>query len=324
MRVCVDGRSLVGGPGRGVGQSTAALLEAMAASFPATSFDVVVPGGRRSSQLRFGAAALTGRPRLGVGADVVLLPAPAPVAVGVPSVLWVHDRSWEHRPGDFTAYERLWHRLARPRALARSAARVLTTTSVLREDLIAAWGLEAARVAVAAPGVRSLGSLVARPREHLLFVGALEPRKGPDVLERALALARARGLRAPLVAVGEGRLGLAGAWHRGRVDDAALAELLDGALALVVPSRLEGFGLPAVEALSRGCPVVTSDLPEVREALGPGNAVYVPPGDAGALADALLAVEAEPPVVAGDALARLTWDATARVVHAALVEAAGA
>jgi glycosyltransferase involved in cell wall biosynthesis len=159
---------------------------------------------------------------------------------------------------------------------------------------------------------------------YFLFVGALEPRKAPDVLARAYGDARARGLRARLVVVGDGRLEVPGAERAGRVDDAQLSALYAGALAVVQPSHLEGFGLTAVEALAHGTPAVVTDLPPVREVLGGAAAAYVPAGDAGALADALLAVEAERPRGRPEAVAHLTWAATAAATRRVLAEAAGA
>jgi glycosyltransferase involved in cell wall biosynthesis len=324
----------VGGTGRGVAHYTSALLTALRRRFPQDDYEVVVPRSRAQSRLLFGAAALTGRPRLdrvAGGADVVWAPAPAPLAVsrGVPLVLTVHDRSWELRPADFTRYERLWHRLARPRRLARRAARVITTTEHGREDVVRAWRLDPGRVrsvplapaVVPAPGAAAPPAADGEP-PYLLFVGALEPRKAPDVLAAAYADARARGLGARLVHVGAGRLPLPGGEPAGAVDDAALSRLYAGALAVVMPSHLEGFGLPAVEALAHGTPAIVSDLPAVREVLGDAAAAYVRPGDARALADALLAVERERPRADAAAVAHLSWDATAGATRAALAEAA--
>src|SRR6186997_364942 len=148
MRIAVDGRHLAAG--RGVARYTKALLEALVQQFPQEDWRVVHRpklGGR----LLYASAALTGRPRLdrlAGGADVVWAPAPAPLAVsrGIPLVLTVHDLAWERRPSDFTAYERLWHRLARPRALAERAARVLTVSRATRDDVLAEWALDADRV----------------------------------------------------------------------------------------------------------------------------------------------------------------------------------
>jgi glycosyltransferase involved in cell wall biosynthesis len=340
-----------------VAHYTGALLEALAAEFPEDEYRVLLPRGRAAvprgvvpvrhplpARALFGAAAAAGRPTLAAllpGSDVLWAPAPAPLAVGdTPFVLTVHDRSWEQRPGDFTRYERAWHAAARPRRLARRAARVLTDTEVGREDLIRAWGLAPDRVhsiplaprrfppAEAAPRAASSG--VAAPDEVercFLFVGALEPRKAPDLLVDAFLRARSRGLDAELVVVGEGRLDPRGPGVRrvGRVED--LGALYAGALALVLPSWLEGFGLPPVEGLAAGTPAIVSDLPVFREVLGDG-ALYVPPGDAEALADALLSLERDPALrarllAAGRAkTAPLSWAETARRTRAVLAEAA--
>ena len=118
MRVGVDGRSLAG-DGRGVAQYLSGMLEAMATAAPDVELRVLTP----RSRVLHGAAALVGRPRLDrlLGdVDVVWLPAPAPVAVGrTPFALTLHDLGFLERPGDFTRYERAWHRLARVGPLAR-------------------------------------------------------------------------------------------------------------------------------------------------------------------------------------------------------------
>src|SRR5207244_10698868 len=72
----------------------------------------------------------------------------------------------------------------------------------------------------------------------------------------------------------------------GRVDEATLDALYRGAAALAVPARSEGFGLPALEAMARGCPVVASDAGALPEVVGDAG-LLVPPGDADALAGAL-------------------------------------
>jgi glycosyltransferase involved in cell wall biosynthesis len=82
------------------------------------------------------------------------MPAPAPVALSQDAVyvLTVHDLSFVHRPRDFSAYERLWHRLARLRRLGESARLVITDTEVVREQLLDEWQLGTNRVRVVPPG----------------------------------------------------------------------------------------------------------------------------------------------------------------------------
>jgi glycosyltransferase involved in cell wall biosynthesis len=290
--------------------------------------DVRIVRTRARGRALFGSAALTGEPtlaRLLGDVDVLWIPAPAPVAAGpVPYVLTVHDRSFEERPGDFTPYERVWHRLARPRALARGAARVVTDTAAVAAGLRAAWGLR--RVDVVAPGVRRPAAVAPEPGEHVVFVGALEPRKDPVAVARA---ARAAGVGARFA--GTGRLAAdvraAGGELLGRVDDARLDALLAGALALVLPSRLEGFGFPPLEAALRGTPSVVSDLPVLRETLGADGALFVAPGDEHGLAAAIRRLRDDPDLrrrLSARAAARApTWDRAAEALRTVLTEAAG-
>jgi glycosyltransferase involved in cell wall biosynthesis len=386
VRVAVDGRSLRPGAAhrRGVARYLRCLLEALAEIEPEDEYVVLMAGAedplpfgapnvrtvrsRVPGRALFGAAAVVGRPRLdrlAGGCDVAWAPAVAPLAVSepVPLVVTVHDMSFEH-PGDYTRYERLWHRLARPEKLARRATRVICPSGPVREAVLARWGLAPERVRVVrsgagkaagagsaaepgkpeaagagsaaepgkpeAAGVRAaLPAGVAPP--YILAVGALEPRKLPHVLVEAHSLARSRGLRAGLVFAGDGPL--RGELERsqaivlGHVSDEVLEALYGGALALACVSREEGFGFTPVEALTRGTPVVVADLPVFAETLGDG-ALRVPPGDAEALADALLCLERDEQlrrrlVAAGrEAVADLSWERAAREARAILAEAA--
>lgn len=338
MRVAVDARALrAGAAQRGVARYLRTLLDELAAQFPRDEFVPVTLG-------RVGNAtgSILGRPRLdrlAGGCDVVWCPAPAPVAVPAetPLVLTVHDLSFEHRPGDFSAYERVWHRVARPRRIARRAAEVITVSATVAGQVAGEWGVDPARVTpvLSGPG-RPAGP--AEPAEpgvpapYVLAVGALEPRKQPELLARAHAMAREDGLAAGLVFAGEGaaagRLDGPATAVLGRVSDARLEGLYQEALALVCCSAEEGFGFTPLEALARGCPPVVTDLPVLEEVLGAG-ALRFPGGDARALADVLLALERDPglrgnTVRAGvRAVAGLSWTRAARETHAVLSRAAG-
>jgi glycosyltransferase involved in cell wall biosynthesis len=342
MRVAVDARAL--GSGRGVARWVHGVLGALADAHPEDEWVALVPGRAPvadppagvvlvrtalPSRSLHGAAALAGRPRIAAlagGADVVWLPAPAPAAPGAPYVLSVHDRSWERRPGDFTRYERAWHAVARPRARARRAAAITAVSHAVADELVASWGVHAT---VVSPGIAPATTVTPRPGRYLLWVGALEPRKAPEVMAAAFAAARARGLDADLVVVGAGRTALGGDGVRAveSPDDSALAGLYAGALAVVTPSLLEGFGLPALEAAAHGTPAVVSDLPCFAETLGDA-ALRVPPGDAGALADALLAVAGDPALRerlgsgARTRAAAYTWAGAAAALYPLLAEAA--
>lgn len=354
LRIGVDGRHLAAG--RGVARYTAAMLGALAglgdelrvfvpgrerlALEPPAARNVTVVRHRVPSRALFGAAAVARRPALdalaGGDLDVVWLPAPAPVAVGAtPYVLTLHDLSWVHHPEWFTRYERAWHRLGRLRALATGASAVVAVSAATRADAIATWGLSPDRVRVVLSGVPDSEPPAPRPPwladRYVLAVGALEPRKHPELLVEAHALARSRGLDAELVLAGRGRL--APRLRRPGVrivedaDRPLLQRLYADALALAHPSRHEGFGFAPLEAALAGTPSVVADLPVYAETLGPAALRAAAP-DAQAWADALLRVASDRALadrLAGKAAAAaraLSWPRAARELRAALEEAA--
>ena len=334
MLVGVDARALAAR--RGVARYTRRMVEALAA-LDGVGVRALVPGPahparpvepvagveivrtRLPSRVVHLAGAIAGFPRvdtlLGDAVDVTWLPAPAPVAVGDPYVLTVHDLSWEDRPGDFTRYERLWHRAARPAAVARRARVVVCDAPAVAELVAARWGVEDVRVVE--PGVDRVDDVAPRPGAYFLYVGALEPRKGLDVLAAAWARAALSGVE--LLVAGEGREPVPGATLLGHVSDAELHALYAGAQAVVLPSFLEGFGLPPREAAAYGTPSIVSDLPTLRL---PGT-LRVPPGDVDALAEALRALPAERARLVAELRPPRAWADAARDLRAVLAEAAG-
>ena len=138
---------------------------------------------------------------------------------------------------------------------------------------------------------------------YVLWVGSLEPRKGVGVLVAAMARLARRGTATALVLAGYAgwqnsrlippgqRAQLGGSLHQlGPVPETDLQALYAGANVFAFPSFHEGFGLPVLEAMAAGAPVVASDIPAIREVAGDA-AVLVPPGDVeqwvGALEDVL-------------------------------------
>ena len=219
-------------------------------------------------------------------ADVVHHPLPALTAHGPrPQVVTVHDLAFEALPDAFDArfrrYAQLTHRLA-----ARRAAAVVVPSEATKAELEERWGVRDAIVASHGPGQR-LEVERGEPR-HLLYVGDAEPRKDVPTLLEAYARDRGRTPEPlPLVLAGRGhRAGADGVQVVESPDAAALAGLHAHAVALVHPSRHEGFGLTVAEALAAGTPVIAADTPAIREVAG-DHARYVPPGDAEALARAL-------------------------------------
>lgn len=244
-----------------------------------------------------------------------------------PLALVVHDVLFATHPELFSRRAGLRLR-ALVAAAARRAARVLVPTRATR-DALRGWlpDLDPARVAVVPLGLdlttfRPDGPAPDVVAPYILAVGRPDRRKGLPELVRAFA--RVRHPRARLVLAGP--LGPAAATLRADAaraglhrlelvdgpDDAALAGLYRGAVALAFPSRAEGVGLPVLEALACGARVVASRLPAVVEVLEPlapdglagGRAALVPAGDEAALVRALeVALEAgRPPAPAELAL----------------------
>jgi glycosyltransferase involved in cell wall biosynthesis len=347
MHVAVDGRALRAGAARarGIARYLRCLLDALRREFPDDCYEIVDPG-----RLRLGTAAVVRRPRLdrlASGCDVFWAPSPAPLAVssGTPVVLTAHDLSFDLHPRDYSAYDRVWQRLARPGQLARRANAVICVSEVTRRHAVEEWRVapDRARTVLSGPGRPAAvspppdGSAVPPalpdlPEPFLLAVGALEPRKLPRLLAEGHRLARDRGLRAGLVFAGDGPLRTdlerAGATVLGHVPDRLLDVLYERALAVACVSRDEGFGFTPLEAAARGTPAIVADIPVFGETLGEA-ALRVPPGDALALAAALLRLEREPELrdsLAGagrEAAGRLSWEQTAHATRAVLAEAAG-
>ncbi|MEJ7925424.1 glycosyltransferase family 1 protein [Sphingobium sp. AN641] len=181
-------------------------------------------------------------------------------------------------------------------AIARRADRIVTVTDAVRDEVIAAFGCPPALV------VNSLQSVdCERPADGaplgadapFIFCGSIEPRKN---LERLAQAYRRSGSARPLLIVGEdgwraddvrAAIGaVAGIRFMPFQGRAALLELMARARALLFPSLAEGFGLPVAEAMTLGTPVMTSNLPALREVAG-GAALLVDPLDIDAMARAI-------------------------------------
>ena len=248
--------------------------------------------------------------------------APAPTAVTV------HDLAWERVPETFPPAFRRYARLFTRRSVRRARA-VVTDSDATGRDLIELYGVPAAKLRTIPIGVEPD---VAAPRERepfVLAVGEFEPRKRiPELIDGHRAYFRdapADPPRCRLVIAGAGGSGESRAGEMagpecdllGRVDDATLADLYRTATMLVYPSSYEGFGLPVLEAMAHGCPVLiarNSSLPEV----GGDAAQYLDDPTPAGIARALTEVLADRPALAARGersrarAARFTWHAVAR------------
>jgi glycosyltransferase involved in cell wall biosynthesis len=228
------------------------------------------------------------------------------------SIVTVHDLSFEGPETSMGGAERRLFRAVVPRAVRRSR-HVLTVSERTKRDIVTRYGVSGAKVTVTPNGVDPVFSPGGSHDGYVLFVGAIQSRKDP-----LAALGAARAVELPLVVAGPekdpalaARLRKEGAELRGYVPKERLAELYQGAALLVLPSRFEGFGLPIVEAMASGTPVVAADEPALRE-VGGDAARYAVGGDFAEAARAALS-DRDRLSTAGLERARLfTWAETAR------------
>jgi len=237
-----------------------------------------------------------------------------PPALPCPAVVTIHDLSFERGASMMGRLDRLTFRTMVPRA-ARRAARVLAVSERTRRDLIERYGIPLERIVVTPNGVDPAFAPGdgGRDGSYLLFVGAVQRRKNP-----LAAAAAAAELGLPLVIAGPRKepelareLERRGARLLGYVEKPELAQLYRGAACLVLPSRFEGFGLPVLEAMASGTPVVAAPEPALREVAGEAAVYAEPEGLADGIRRALR--ERERLIAAGLERAReFSWERTAR------------
>jgi glycosyltransferase involved in cell wall biosynthesis len=251
-----------------------------------------------------------------------------PPAKGAATLMTVHDLTFVHHPELCTRDTLDYPALIR-RALARGA-HVHAVSQFVADEVIGVFGADRDRVHVIhngvdaiTPGDAASGRRVAGGDRYVLAIGTVEPRKDFPLLVSAFDDLAATDPEVRLVIAGQDGWGadvfhqaLQRARHRDRVvrtgyvDDATRADLLAGAAVFAYPSRYEGFGLPPLEAIAAGVPVVTTRAGALPEVLGDG-AVFVDPGDREALTAALAAqLDGNDGLVAkGRAVAaRYSWD----------------
>lgn len=325
----------------GTGRYTAELLRALAATAPpgwtvssviarhADTEKAQVEGVSGPRVLPVPPKALTAAWQLGIplwpGGDAVHAPTPlAPPRAGRRTLsITVHDTvPWTH-PETLTPRGVSWHRAMIARAAQRATGLVVPTRAVaedLRSRIDVPAPVHVARHGVTealtreAPASSDIPDL---PDRFVLAVGTIEPRKGVDLLVEAT-----RRLKVPLVLVGQrgwGQVDTGDARVLGRLSDRQLAAVLRRATVLAAPSLAEGFGLPVLEAMAAGVPVVHSDAPALVEVAG-GAGLVAARGEVAALTTALRVVLSSPARAAELAesgrkrAAEFSWRAAASVV----------
>ena len=266
-----------------------------------------------------------------------------PVIGRIPTLLTVHDLSFVHYPETFPATLVNYLNRVVPTSVARARHILADSVSTMR-DLQLVWGVAKEKITVLYSGVNERFQPItdAAVRRQLrlryglgdapfiLAVGTVQPRKNYELLVRAFRSVAERLPHSLVIAGGRGWLGEGlpaeidrqGLGERvrltGYIDDEDLPALYSAADLLAFPSLYEGFGLPLLEAMACGTPVITSDASSLPEVAADGSAVLLSPHDeaawASALIDALTDELARQRLIeAGFARAQqFTWGAAAR------------
>lgn len=264
----------------------------------------------------------------------------APLGFGR-NVVVIHDAAALRFPAFYSRAYVAWQRAILP-ALARRALRVVTVSSFSRSEIVELLGAPPERIEVVPGGVDARFRPDADPEParralglkgpYVLTVASRIARKNLAALEPAAAALAGEGIE--VVAAGGGRPHLlaearpGGVRELGHVPDDHLPGLYAGALAFVLPSVYEGFGLTIVEAMASGVPVVAADRAALPETAG-GAALLVDPDDAGAVSRTLLQVAGDGELrvelrVRGlERAAQLSWDTAMRRLDALLAGLTG-
>lgn len=296
---------------------------------------------------------VVGLPAAAARAGVDLIHAPAytaPFLTRTPVVVTIHDVSYERHP-EWYPYRRDWLRRAFYRRSAKSAVRVVTDSAFSATEIAAAYDIPVDRVAIVPLGVAGFAPAdpsvalelpVGVSTPFLLHVGDLHERRNLPMLVEALLEARrhfggAAALSLVLAGVDRGvgdglcamaaEAGMPDAVVRvGVVEDERLQILYHAATALAYPSRYEGFGLPVLEAMASGTPVIASRAASIPEVLGDAG-ILLPPDVPSAWTDAILQMMNDEPLRAAmrkKGLARaatFSWARTAQLTYDAYREA---
>lgn len=257
----------------------------------------------------------------------------APLLARARQAVVIHDAGAFDTPDSYSFAFRSWYRLLQKR-LARGGARLLTVSEFSRARIAAALGVAPGAIGVVPESGEHMlripadGSVLARHgldvARYAVVVGNPAAHKNlaaltaaADVLGRGGLTLAVAGAADPAVFRSGGGVAAEAARVLGRVSDAQLRALYASALCLIFPSRYEGFGLPPLEAMSCGCPVIAAHAGAVPEVCGEA-ALWFDPAQPATLQDALARLIAQDGLRDGlrraglARAARFTWERAAR------------
>jgi glycosyltransferase involved in cell wall biosynthesis len=299
MQVTIDGRALVGNR-TGIGVHTAEIAGRLSGSpLIASHAEIADRSGLERCRFRVDPMAL------GVAWQQLVLPRIAtdgvlwaphgtlPIALRIPSVATIHDFSSLTMPLRHRMKTMLSFNLFIGRSL-QMATRIAAVSRAVAEEAVRWFGVSRGRIEIVPNGVDEFFTPDDEEDDYVLFVGTIEPRKGLDDL-----LAVWDSLPTPrprLVLSGDAGWGNVplprDAEVTGYVDRTRLRDLYRHARVFVYPSRYEGFGIPPLEAMACGAPVIATRTGAIPE-YGEGAAMLIGPGDRVALRDALVRLLAD-------------------------------
>ncbi|MDP9361764.1 MAG: glycosyltransferase family 4 protein [Acidobacteriota bacterium] len=341
LQVTIDGRALVGNR-TGIGVHTAEIARRLDIDAPLIASHAEIADRSGLERCRF----RVDRMPVGVAWQQLVLPRIAtegvlwaphgtlPVALRIPSVVTLHDFSSLTMPLRHRVKTVLSFNIFIGRSL-QMATRIAAVSDAVAGEAVRWFGVARGRIEIVPNGVDEFftpqrdSEKDADEDDYILFAGTIEPRKGlGDLLAVWQSLPSPRPRLILCGDAGWGDVPLPrGAEVTGYVDRARLRELYRGARAFVYPSRYEGFGIPPLEAMACGTPVIatrTGAIPEYAE----GAALLVSPNDRDALREALIRLLGDAALrrelrVRGPERARMyTWERSATLMTQLLAEAA--
>jgi glycosyltransferase involved in cell wall biosynthesis len=251
-----------------------------------------------------------------------------PVTLRKPAVITLHDFTSITMPGRHQLKTILSFNLFIARSL-EIAQRIAAVSKAIADETIRGFGVPPSKIEIVPNGVDEFFSPGDGDEgDYILFVGTLEPRKGLDDLMSAWS---SLDPRPRLVLCGDPgwrmRMNVAGIEYTGFVSRERLRDLYRGAMLFVYPSRYEGFGIPPLEAMACGVPVIATRTGAIEEYAGQA-AIVIAPGDRDALRDALLrlirnrSLRDELRARGPERASHYRWDASAKTMAELLTEVA--
>lgn len=273
---------------------------------------------------------LPGAARRGV---LVSLGNTAPVLAGRRQVVVIHDAGVFETPESYSLKFRTWYKVLQ-RSLVRTGVRIATVSEFSRQRIAVSLGIDPASIAVLSEGadhilrvVPDTGTLQRYglvPGQFALVVASRVAHKNLEALQEAAEVLQRHGM--VIAVAGAGNTGIfrnvadrSFELRLGRVSDGELRALYQHAACLLFPSQYEGFGLPPVEAMACGCPVLAARGGAVQETCRDG-ALYFSSGDPRSIADTVAKLLDEPGLACAvrarglDRAGELSWEASARAL----------